>query len=353
MAEKEVLALYEDDPSSGVATGKAAQSGDTYGMPRDVSMNNNDINDVSRVFVGRPGGEITSTASAGEDPWVDVTNDTTYDYTGGIVIPPAVAFMGTHTLKDDANIAAMGFLYRSAATIKNDSAESVTDFGSFYTLDINPTFEADTDTIDFGLLNFQYDISVAGTMTTSNSGTLSCGTWAAMNVGGSIQSGATVTTKCALRAADPTVNGTLTNNCGVIIDDLGNGTNNVHLLYGTTTAPSGDYGIYQGNTDPNRFNGANEQPITSSTAATVTLNGTHHTLKAARTSNQTVNLPAASGCTGRIYNIVKTASGGTLTVDGNGSETINGATTWTSGTQWAGITIQSDGSNWIKIGITS
>ena len=37
MAKKEILALYEDDPSAGNATAKAAQSGDSYLVPRDLA----------------------------------------------------------------------------------------------------------------------------------------------------------------------------------------------------------------------------------------------------------------------------------------------------------------------------
>lgn len=43
--------------------------------------------------------------------------------------------------------------------------------------------------------------------------------------------------------------------------------------------------------------------------------------------NITVNLPAAYG-SGRLVTVVKTSASNTLTLDGNGSETINGATTY-------------------------
>jgi len=53
-----------------------------------------------------------------------------------------------------------------------------------------------------------------------------------------------------------------------------------------------------------------------------------------------VNLPAATG-SGRILNIKKIdASAYTVTVDGNGAETIDGAATYVISAQWVNITIQ-------------
>jgi hypothetical protein len=61
----------------------------------------------------------------------------------------------------------------------------------------------------------------------------------------------------------------------------------------------------------------------------------------------TVNLPTASGIPGRLYTIKKIdSSANAITVDGNGSETIDGATTKSLAAQWDWITVQSDGTNW-------
>ncbi len=61
----------------------------------------------------------------------------------------------------------------------------------------------------------------------------------------------------------------------------------------------------------------------------------------------TVNLPAAAGVAGKVFAIKKTdASANVITVDGNSSETIDGATTKTLTIQYESIQIVSDGSNW-------
>ena len=59
----------------------------------------------------------------------------------------------------------------------------------------------------------------------------------------------------------------------------------------------------------------------------------------------TVTLPASSGRTGRIL-IIKNSGAGTITVDGNASETIDGATTYAMAVQYATVQIMSDGTNW-------
>jgi len=61
----------------------------------------------------------------------------------------------------------------------------------------------------------------------------------------------------------------------------------------------------------------------------------------------TIALPAASGSAGRVLTVKNiSAAGGVVTLDGNGSETIDGSTTesLTSGTQF--VSIICDGSNW-------
>tara|TARA_R110000868_G_scaffold62962_3_gene189957 strand:- start:10856 stop:12025 length:1170 start_codon:yes stop_codon:yes gene_type:complete len=61
----------------------------------------------------------------------------------------------------------------------------------------------------------------------------------------------------------------------------------------------------------------------------------------------TVNLPAAASSTGKVLTIKKTdSSTNAITLDGNASETIDGATTTTLNTQYESVKIVCDGSNW-------
>jgi hypothetical protein len=88
--------------------------------------------------------------------------------------------------------------------------------------------------------------------------------------------------------------------------------------------------------------------IVNTTASTLTLDDTHYTvLSNATGGSTTLTLPTASTVTGRIYHIKKSdPSANTVTVDGSGSETIDGGTTAVITTQYECITIQCDGSEW-------
>lgn len=67
----------------------------------------------------------------------------------------------------------------------------------------------------------------------------------------------------------------------------------------------------------------------------------------ASSGNVTVTLPSAVGLSGKIFVIKKTDSSGfQVIVDGDGSETIDGATTATITSQYESITIISNNSNW-------
>lgn len=61
-------------------------------------------------------------------------------------------------------------------------------------------------------------------------------------------------------------------------------------------------------------------------------------------SGQTITLPTAVGNTAKFT--FKLMVAGTLTIDGNGSETIDGGTTATLVSQYEAMTIISDNANW-------
>lgn len=86
---------------------------------------------------------------------------------------------------------------------------------------------------------------------------------------------------------------------------------------------------------------------TRSITSNRTLDETDYLILADATSGTvTVTLPAASGATGRLYRVKKTTAANTVVIDGNASETIDGATTQTLTGQYDTLTIQCDGSNW-------
>ncbi len=105
-----------------------------------------------------------------------------------------------------------------------------------------------------------------------------------------------------------------------------------------------------------RLDGSQRRGVTTSSSATVTITTTDDTyiLSSTRSSTgaQTVNLPAVATSSGRILKI-KDAAGSAatnnITLDGNASETIDGATTFVMNTNYGSATIYCDGAAWFVI----
>ena len=101
------------------------------------------------------------------------------------------------------------------------------------------------------------------------------------------------------------------------------------------------------------FGGSVSFPHTTK-SANYTLDATDYTVGFDCASNRTANLPDATTCAGRIYVIYQYNTNVGLryvTLDGNGSQTIDGLTTVSLQYQsdYSSVMIQSNGSNWIII----
>jgi hypothetical protein len=91
--------------------------------------------------------------------------------------------------------------------------------------------------------------------------------------------------------------------------------------------------------------------VVTKTAAYTASNADEIILGSATSAAFTVTLPTAVGIAGKKMTIKKIdSSGNAVTIDGNGSQTIDGATTIALSAQWAHRTIVSDGTNWLTIG---
>jgi hypothetical protein len=65
----------------------------------------------------------------------------------------------------------------------------------------------------------------------------------------------------------------------------------------------------------------------------------------------TLTLPAVATSQYKTYHVVKVDAGvGTVVLDGNGAETINGAATYTLTSQYDAVTIWCDGTEWFVLG---
>lgn len=99
------------------------------------------------------------------------------------------------------------------------------------------------------------------------------------------------------------------------------------------------------------FKGGNLSLSTTETNANYTVVSTDSLILIDATSaNVTVTLPTAANSTGAVYTVKKIdSSGNSVIVDGNGSETIDGAANATTSTQYASFTMQCDGTEWWTI----
>ena len=94
-------------------------------------------------------------------------------------------------------------------------------------------------------------------------------------------------------------------------------------------------------------------PVQSITASASLLAGRSVVLADASSGAITLTLPAASGSSGRQVTVKKTDAGvNAVTVDGAGSETIDGATTYDLPAQNDYVTLLCDGSGWQVVSAT-
>jgi hypothetical protein len=93
--------------------------------------------------------------------------------------------------------------------------------------------------------------------------------------------------------------------------------------------------------------------VTTKTAAYTIATSDDIILADTTSAGFTLTLPTASGNTGKIFEIKKIDSTNNIvTIDGNGSETIDGDTTKKLATQNEAVTITSDGTNWVVLSRT-
>lgn len=91
------------------------------------------------------------------------------------------------------------------------------------------------------------------------------------------------------------------------------------------------------------------EPLQATTAvsATYTILSTDDTIIGdASSSPFTATLPTAVGIAGKRYTIKRISASNNVTLAGDGSETIDGAASKALATQYAFLTVQSDGTSW-------
>lgn len=183
--------------------------------------------------------------------------------------------------------------------------------------------------------------SIFGTSTTDN------GTYTLQVNGPAIYTGSTI----KLSTGSNTRIDYSTNSVGI----LGNTQTYLGVSSGTVLVDIRSTGIYMGGSAAAVSTidiAASMGWATTSTSTDITTGTTQVIVRVdASGAARTITLPAAASSTRRVYVIKKSDSSvNTVTIDGNASETIDGATTRVISTQYAGVVISCNGTGWDVIG---
>lgn len=132
--------------------------------------------------------------------------------------------------------------------------------------------------------------------------------------------------------------------------EIGNGNSSTARSNALTVYKNGNVNVSGSATIEGELSssGSLDLPITN-TSIGMTLGSTHHTVLVDVTGVD-IYLPSAATCKGRVY-VVKyvNSSAGTVYVRTSNGEKIDGATTYSIGTPWQKIVVQSNGVNWFII----
>lgn len=144
-------------------------------------------------------------------------------------------------------------------------------------------------------------------------------------------------------------NGAVFNEAGANVDFRVEGDVDTHLIFVDANAlTNGAVGINQSAPTSKLHISGSVAFSTTSVSTTTTLDNTHHTVRVDASGGAvTINLPTAASSTGRVYVIKKIdATANAVTIDGDGAETIDGAATVSTTTQYVSYMIQSNATSW-------
>lgn len=319
MAQREVIALNESTPQL-----EAAQSGDTYLMPRDTEI----VGTLTATFE-QIGEDTTYTSAPAQVGYILLDSAVTFNYASASA-PPAVRSEVVNTIQTDLSIFGGGFLFWNASTFKNDDVNgSRRGMGAAYTVYAEPVFEAvagSGNTTGLDVCNLaatvpHRDFISHASFKTSGAGTptLACNTWVSFESLGQVATGATIQVKHGFKVSPLLVaTGTVENFVAFADESSGQGnTSNHAFLFGhdnATTPPAGNWGLYQDDDEirPNRLSGAMQHAFLTQ-AGNLTLGDTHHTV--VFTSGAATLPTAATANSGRHYTVYN-ATGSNMTVGG-------------------------------------
>ena len=303
----------------------------------DLDGQGNDITNLKSINLGNEG----SNASSNLLVWDDVFDVDTAVFG---TVPRFADANPTVDIQNGGNPFGVGFLFYAHPDLTWSGGAN---FGGFYVLADQTEISLDqtTDRTMSGsasvLINPTFNTDSSGDMTISVRNDY----WGKTQ----FDAGVTATTYAPFTASGPDGAGTVQGYAAYQSNITGSLTPNnyAHILLGTNTVPSGDFGIYQSSDEPNVLGGGLALPVRTITT-TSNITTADVTIIYGGGSSATANLLSASELPGQLLVFKYTGSGGALLVNPAGADAIDGSSiTKNLNRTNESLIIQSDGSDWI------
>jgi len=293
-----------------------------------MDANGKAITDIAYLDVVTPTATVTADPTI---PPIKFSGTTTYNYA------QAVSSILGRSLWNETNITQVSpgafsqiAGLKLANLHKNDPSFAVTPPG-LCCVATEGVIEADDQTLSLATVSDFNSGSIARA-TVGSAGALTVALYTNFAANGKAQAGATISARHGFLANSITEEGggVVTSQTGVTISPLTAGDNNTHILVGTTTIPSGNYGIYQSNSVPNKWGGGQYYKYVGKTA-NYTGTAADHIVRFT-SGTCTFTFPdAATTIVGQEY-ILRNDSGANLTLDKvTGGDTITPSTVIATG----------------------
>lgn len=291
------------------------------------------------------GGDNVLTGNSQFDGHILFNASTTYDQTptgdclilgifGGCSLPAALEYRGTTYFRRSPQVLGTGFLFWAAGELRNEPTKTI-NIGPFYTLADGTRHVADTSNLTQSFsASYLWQPQYYG----ENGGVMTAGTTqpvAAMRASLSVLEDADVQNAVTIISFDPTIDTASGDGDGrtkglgkyahIVLQGGNTASSTSNIVTGQSTIPSGTWDWYSVDQDPSKYSGGKiEDVVTKTSAYTATLNDN---IIIATSGTWTLTLPNITSTEIGLTYHLKNRGAGTITVDGNGADTIDGSTT--------------------------
>lgn len=275
------------------------------------------------------------TGNVSEDSIITITGSTTFAkgnstpdcFLFGCPIPEALLYDRVTNMRFSPNVLGSLFLFRAIGTLTNEPTRGI-QMGPTFTLADGTKITANTSNITQPLA---FNVFVRPEYLGINGGKVTVGAVGFANYSSGViaSTSAEIVYGGGYSSQDPIVVGTLSNYIyyNAIGTNVASSTINFSSGIALNGHPGADFTFFDIDEDPWKFTGAKIEDVASSTVSrTATLNESRIFMECAGACTLTLPDITEDIYVGLEY-VIKNGGGGALTIDGNGSDTIDGAAT--------------------------